>query len=537
MKLLLTSIVALTASVAAAQEVPQASNQWYSDAQATLQEMLARQQNTNRARNVILFVADGNGIASNYATRIFTGQQQGGYGDEYVQPHEAFPYLALVKTYTTNGQTPDSAPTAAAFNSGVKSKNDTVNMTDVVAVDDCEAAAANPVTLLSELMSESGRSVGIVSTARLTHATPAAVYARSANRDWEEDTLVPEGCGQLDIASQLVEQMNKGVIDVALGGGRANFIPAGIMDAEGKEGDRGDGRNLAEEIVGDTGVYVQTQEEFDALDTATIAGPVLGLFEPSHMLYEADRAGEPSLAEMTRSAIEILSRNEQGYYLMVEAGRVDHALHDGNLGRAVRDGVAFADAIALADELTDDTDTLIVVTADHDHGLQFNGYCGRGSNILGLCMDVDTAGVAHTGEAVLADDGKPYTVAGFMNGKGSILKAEEAGGAATQVQPAHTVAIYVNADGSVLVDPADAEDAMGTEVAKPEYSGTRPVVTEEEATHIDYLQQALLPRESETHSGTEVALYAKGPWAHVFDGTIEQNVIFHVMLHAASAGQ
>ena len=99
------------------------------------------------------------------------------------------------------------------------------------------------------------------------------------------------------------------------------------------------------------------------------------------------------------------------------------------------------------------------------------------------------------------------------------------------------MAIYVNADGSVLVDPADAEDAMGSEVAKPEYSGTRPVVTEEEATHIDYLQQALLPRESETHSGTEVALYAKGPWAHVFDGTIEQNVIFHVMLHAASTGQ
>ena len=399
-----------------------------------------------------------------------------------------------------------------------------------MAVDDCEAAAANPVTLLSELMSEGGRSVGIVSTARLTHATPAAVYARSANRDWEEDTLIPEGCDQLDIASQLVEQMNAGVIDLALGGGRQNFIPAGTMDAEGEEGHRGDGRNLPDEIAGDSGAYVQTQEEFDAIDTATVEAPVLGLFEPSHMLYEADRSGEPSLSEMTQAAIEVLSRNEEGYYLMVEAGRVDHALHDGNLARAVRDGRAFAEAIALADELTDDADTLIVVTADHDHGLQFNGYCGRGSDILGLCMEVNPQGVEHTDEANLAADGKPYTVAGFMNGPGSILTPDAE--AAEQAGAGHAVAVYVNADGSVLVEPADPDEA-----AAAEYSGTRPVAAEEEATDVEYLQQALVPMSSETHSGTDVALYAKGPWAHLFDGTIEQNVIFHVMLHAVTADQ
>ena len=131
MKLLSASVIALAAGAAVAQEVPQASNQWYSDAQSTLQGMLSRQQNTNRALNVILFVADGNGVASNYATRMFTGQEEGGYGDDYVQPQEAFPNLALIKTYTTNGLTPDSAPTAAAFNSGVKAKNDTINMIEL----------------------------------------------------------------------------------------------------------------------------------------------------------------------------------------------------------------------------------------------------------------------------------------------------------------------------------------------------------------------------------------------------------------------
>ena len=523
----------LTAGGALAQDVPQASNKWFSDARSTLQDMLARQPNTNRAKNVILFVADGNGVASNYATRIFTGQQEGGLGDDYVQPQEAFPYLALVKTYTTNGQTPDSAPTAAAFNSGVKAKNDVINVTDAVAVGDCAAGAEDQVKLLSEVAADAGKSVGIVSTARLTHATPAAVYGRTVNRDFEDDTEIPDGCDQADLAAQLADQVQAGVIDVALGGGRRHFLPAGTVDAEGDDGRRGDGRNIAQEIAGDNGAYVQTQEEFDAVDTTTLEGPLLGLFEASHMQYEADRSGEPSLAEMTEAAIEVLSRNDDGYYLMVEAGRVDHANHAGNLARTVRDGRAFADAIALADQMTDDEDTLIVVTADHDHALQFNGYCGRGSNILGLCMGIDDAGTENTGEPNLASDGKPYTVAGYLNGPGSVMveDADEAA-EATGVPQDYSVAVYVSADGGVYIDPAkDVQAEMG-DAAEAEYSGTRAALTEEEATEVDFLQPALVPLSSETHSGVDVALYAKGPWAHLFDGTIEQNVIFHVMRYA-----
>ena len=148
----------------------------------------------------------------------------------------------------------------------------------------------------------------------------------------------------------------------------------------------------------------------------------------------------------------------------------------------------------MADEMTDDADTLIIVTADHEHAISFNGYCGRGSNILGLCMGIDGSGVGHNGEPELASDGKPYTVAGYLNGPGSVLIE----------QP----------DGS--------------------YFGTRPNVTEANATDLDYPQQALVPKSSETHAGEDVAVYAKGPWAHLLDGTIEQNVIFHVMHHAAT---
>ncbi len=484
--------VALSAGVALAQELPQKDSKWFTDAQAKIQEMVARQPNTKRAKNVILFTSDGNGVGTNYAIRLFSGQQAGMLGSEYVQPQEAFPNLALVKTYTTNGQTPDSAPTASAMNTGVKSKNGMINIDESVAEGDCATGLSHQMKTFAEIVSDAGKSVGVVSTARITHATPAAVYAKTASRDWENNAELPEGCTQKDIADQLIEQMKSGVIDIAFGGGRGQFIPKDATDEEGKGGKRTDGRNLIEEAKAAGAQYVWNDETFAGLGDIGNA-PVLGLFESSHMKYEADRSGEPSLAEMTAATIKGLAKNENGFYLMVEAGRVDHANHDGNLFRTLTDGKAFADAIALADQLTDDEDTLIIVTADHEHAISFNGYCGRGSPINGLCFDVDSAGVKHLDKPLLAKDGKPYTVAGYLNGVGSVLK----------------------------------EDAQWT--------GSRADLTNEQAMDKDYIQQALIPMSSETHSGEDVAVMAKGPWSHLFDGVVEQNYIFHVMNYAVNA--
>lgn len=494
-QILYSSTLALSlVSGAAAQDLPQAGSDWFKAAQDTIAARLAVQPVTGKARNVILFTADGNGVGTNYAIRLFSGQQAGGLGDDYVQPHEAFPNVALVKTYSSNGQTPDSAPTAAAMNSGIKTKNGMINILDTVNVGDCAAGAEAGTRTFAEIVSEMGKSVGVISTARITHATPAAVYARTVSRDWEDNSALPEGCTQKDIADQLAEQMKAGVIDLALGGGRGHFLPEGVTDVEGKAGKRTDGRDLTEELRAIGAQVVYGEEDFAALAQGGNA-PILGLFESSHMKYEVDRTGEPSLAEMTEAAIKTLSSNEQGFYLSIEGGRVDHANHDGNLYRTVSDGKAFADAIAKAVEMTNAEDTLIIVTADHEHAIAFNGYCGRGSNILGLCMAENEQGVEHTGAPNLGDDGKPYTVAGYLNGVGSVLIQQ--------------------ADGS--------------------YAGSRPELSEDQATDVDYIQQALVPLSSETHSGEDVAVYARGPWAHLFGGVIEQNVIFHVMNYAVHA--
>ncbi len=494
-KILLTSAAIFSLSTAAfAQDMPQADNAWFQAGQATIAARLAVQPNTNRAKNVILFTADGNGVGTNYAIRLFEGQKLGGLGDDHIQPHEAFPHSALVKTYSTNGQTPDSAPTAAAMNTGVKTKNDLINIPDSVAVSDCAAGLQTNLKMFSEIASEMGKSVGVISTARITHATPAAVYARTVNRDWEDNTFIPEGCAQKDIAAQLVDALTAGTIDLAMGGGRQHFLPESITDSEGKPGKRTDGRNLTEEVKALGGQYVEGEADFAALTLGNNA-PILGLFEAGHMKYEHDRSGEPSLAQMTEAAIKTLSTNEGGFYLAIEAGRVDHANHGGNLHRTLTDGVAFNDAIRKAIEMTNAEDTLIIVTADHEHAITFNGYCGRGTAITGLCMKINEAGVEHTGEIETAADGKPYTVAMFMNGA-----------------------------GSVLVEQADKT-----------FSGARPDLTEEQAIDPDYVQQALVPMSSETHTGEDVMVFAQGPWSHLFGGVIEQNVIFHVMNYAVTA--
>ncbi len=487
---------ALMTGAVTAQEINQQDSKWFTDGQAKIQEVLARQPNTGRAKNVILFTADGNGVGTNYAIRLFAGQKAGGLGDDYVLPQEAFPNLALVKTYTTNGQTPDSAPTASAMNTGVKTKNTMINVSEDVNVGDCAGITGNELTTFAELATAAGKSVGLVSTARITHATPAAVYAKTVHRNWEDNSDLPEGCtAQKDIAAQLLDVMTAGTVDIAFGGGRRHFLPEQVTDEEGKNGRRTDDRNLIEEVKALGGQYAWDDKTFAELNTKGGNAPILGLFESSHMKYEYDRTGEPSLAEMTETAIKTLQNNENGFYINIEAGRVDHANHDGNLHRTLTDGVAFAEAIAKADELTDDADTLIIVTADHEHAISFNGYCGRGSPVTGLCYEIDDEGTKHLDTLNKGIDGKPYTVAGYLNGAGSILDEQ--------------------ADGS--------------------YSGSRPDLTNEEAMDPEYLQQALVPMTSETHSGEDVAVMAKGPWSHLFNGVIEQNYIFHVMNYAMNA--
>ncbi|KAG9329439.1 hypothetical protein JZ751_004769 [Albula glossodonta] len=304
----------------------------------------------------------------------------------------------------------------------------------------------------------------------------AASYAHSVSRSWYSDADLPSSArrqGCRDIATQLISNTD---IDVILGGGRMYMTPKGTPDPEyptssSRRGDRKDKKNLIHLWLKNrkNAEYVWHKEQFDAVNVKT-TDHLMGLFEPKDMRFEIFRNStrDPSIIEMTEKAIRILSKNPNGFFLFVEDnGRIDHGHHDGIAKLALTETVMFDSAVYRASQLTRESDTLTIITADHSHVFTFGGNTPRGNPIF-------------------ADDKMPFT---------SIL--------------------YANGPGYMHVN------------------GTRGNVSAVDYLDEEYMQQAAVPLDSETHGGEDVAIYAKGPMAHLFHGVQEQSYIAHVMAYAA----
>ena len=496
-------------------------NAWFKSAQvkvATSEENIAAVvKESGKAKNVILFVGDGMGISTVTAARIMAGQLEGKLGEEHQLSFETLPFSGFAKTYNVDAQTPDSAGTMTAMASGVKTDAGVIGVDEDIERGNCATVAGNELVTATELAEIAGKSTGIISTARITHATPAATYAKSADRNWEDVSDMPEAAvtaGCEDIASQLVnfeanlearyEGLDVDGLEVVMGGGRRHFLPkdaaynsADAMSAV--EGDRTDGRDLTAEWKAKypSGQYVMDQAGFDAINADTTER-VFGLFNESHMQYEADRAndvaGEPSLSEMTAKAIDVLDNNANGFFLTVEAGRIDHGHHAGNAYNALSDTVELSKAVQVALDKTSIEDTLIIVTADHSHVFTIAGYPKRGNPILGKVVPVGSD------EPSLAADNMPYTTVGYTNGGGF----------------------------RDLGDETDAEEGYNYAPVTG-----RVDLTDVDTTAPGFHQEALVPLGSETHAAEDVGVYAVGPGAHLVTGTNEQSLIFHVMDYAA----
>ncbi|KAM5132516.1 alkaline phosphatase, tissue-nonspecific isozyme isoform 1-T2 [Mantella aurantiaca] len=464
---------------------------WRKQAQETLRQALALQDlNLNVAKNVIMFLGDGMGVPTVTAARILKGQLAGQPGEETVLEMDKFPYVALAKTYNTDAQVPDSAGTATAYLCGVKANEGTVGVNAAVVRGQCNTTMGNEVESIMKWAKDAGKSVGVVTTTRVNHATPSATYAHCVNRDWLSDNEMPkaavdEGCK--DIAWQLM--YNIADIEVIMGGGRKYMFPKHTPDIEypkdGRaEGTRLDGLNLTKiwmekKPPNKIARYVWNRDQLMDLKPQEV-DYLLGLFEPGDLVYELDRnkTTEPSLVEMVRVAIAILKKNPKGFFLLVEGGRIDHGHHEGKAKQALHEAIQMDAAIGLAGEMTSAEDTLTVVTADHSHVFMFGGYTDRGNSIFGLAPALSDV------------DHKPYTAI-----------------------------LYGNGPGYKLVD------------------GSRENVSTINYTLTSYQAQSAVPLQQETHGGEDVAVFAKGPMAHLLHGVHEQNYIPHVMAYAACIGQ
>ncbi|MBI4023454.1 MAG: alkaline phosphatase [Verrucomicrobia bacterium] len=304
------------------------------------------------ARNAILFIGDGLGINTLSIVRAYSGGANGRLQIEQL-PHTAFS-----RTTSDDSLVTDSAAAAAALASGCKTPNRSLNV----------LKDGRRPPLISQLAKKSGRSVGIVTTTRLTDATPAAFYGYVEKREME---------------AALVPQMIDSGFDVILGGGLAWLLPKSKPP-----GVREDGQDLLPSARDKGWTILQDAKALTGGVSFPPDARWLGLFAAHDFSYADERAqhpGEPGLTEMTLAAMRKLARNPKGYFLMVEGGLIDKAAHQNWAWRAFQETIEFDRAIGAALHEAG-TETLVIVTADHETGgLALNGYppiTARGNALL-----------------------------------------------------------------------------------------------------------------------------------------------------------
>ncbi|CAD0197609.1 unnamed protein product [Chrysodeixis includens] len=431
------------------------------------------------------------------ATRLYKG------GETHRLTYEKFPHMGLLKTYSANKMVPDSACTATAMFCGVKTNQDTIGVDASVKKNDCEGSLTPEGRLqsLAALALKAGKSAGFVTTMRVTHATPGPIYAHSANRNWECEARLPEGSRCKDIARQLVEDWPGRDLHVIMGGGRQALVsnstgtPIDPISKDWWTCYRQDGRNLIQTYREDKtnrGMkhsVVSNNQELDELDIEN-TDYLMGIFSNEHLSYDQLRhkgpEGMPSLSDMVKAAIKVLKKNKKGYFLMVEGGNVDMAHHRGWAKRAVDEAAALDAAVQLAADMTDEEDTLLIVTSDHTHTLNINGYPDRGESIFGM------AGTSTV-------DGVNYTTLSYSNGGPGSFQ------------------FYVK------------EGEEGNKVARKEPS-------EDDTEAFDYTQVAGIQLVENSHGGGDVTIYARGPYSHLFHNVHEQHYVFHAVSYAARLG-
>jgi len=292
-------------------------------------------QQSLKPKNIILMIGDGMGLAQISAGKTYKGNLN----------LEKFKVVGLLTTNSCDEYITDSAAGATAMSTGYKTKNVAIGI-------DCDGERRETVL---EYANKIGKATGIVVVCAITHATPAAFVAH-----------VPDRNMQIKIAEQIAKEANA---DLYLGGGWGWFLP------KSKGGKREDGQDLIDTMRRRGYYFISKPEEFYNFNFDK-AGKVIGLFAENHPPYAPNR--KPTLSEMTKKAIEFLSRDKDGFFLMIEGSQIDWAGHANDSEQILKEMADFDEAIGVALEFAQkDGNTLVIVTADHETG----GYAIVGGSV------------------------------------------------------------------------------------------------------------------------------------------------------------
>jgi len=419
-----------------------------------------------RPQGVIFFIADGAGSATFTLARDYLRGQSGPGTTLSMDADQK----GSVVTHAVNSRITDSASSATAYATGVKTYNGAIGV--------------DPDTLLLGTLLEAAESNGwntaLISTARITHATPAAFSAHVPLRAQEEE-----------IARQ---QLAQG-IEILLGGGRSFFYGP----------QEGGARRDSSNIVDGSGYrLVSTRDEL--LGATRL--PVLGLFSSSHMAYEVDRrhTGEPSLAEMTSWALERLASADEPFFIMIEAGRIDHAGHNRDVVAHLADMLAYDEAYRMAAAFASTrNDVLLLATSDHE-----------------------TGGLTLGGEWEGGGSGYRYDPAPIPATQSSIERFSRQ--YAEWVQAPETLRQRVvgalAADFGYTFGEADVFQ-MDRFLASRNLNGLRAWL--ENLLRDAMAQRAAVNWSSSGHTAVDVPLFARGPGAAAFSGSLDNQEVGRIL--------
>ena len=512
-------------------------------------EILAWQGNGSKVRNVILLIGDGMGVAHRTAARIVSrGLTEGRYRNGMLEMDQ-MQATGLVTTSSLSAMVTDSAPGASCYSTGNKganneegvfpdnTDNDALKRTDP----ESDAFLDNPkVENISELLRRTrGMNLGLVTTADVTDATPAAFVAHTSNRN-----------ASTRIADDYFDRRDQTGLNVLMGGGRQWFEPKGNKKDGGRRStptnakvDRE--RDLVKAFRNAGFVYADSAESLQAV-SASRPSHLLGLFAPSTMPVAFDKLGRgaervtnvPMLDNMARAAISSLSSSSpRGFFLMIEGASIDKQSHVEDADRAIWETIEFDRAVGVAKRFAEQTnsdadpnnDTLVIVTADHEtSGFSLIGVRNPDPRIPRGSRDVARAYRGFTDYKDADGDGYPdeadppnKLIVGFGAGTDHY---EDWISNKRPLQPS------INKNGRAVANPhrdgpddADPASRNGTLITGQVENGEVLGLTSDPDRE---------PIINAVHTATDIPLTANGPGAMQFVGVQDNTSVFFKMMRA-----
>lgn len=456
-----------------------------------------------KAKNVIFLVADGLSVAHRTAARIMSKGMSEGKANGRLHMDD-LDRMAFIGTSSTEAIATDSANTMSAYMTGHKSAVNAIGVYADRTADPFDDPKVE--TLVEALRRQTSKSVGIVTTSELQDATPAALFSHTRRR--AEKAL---------INNQIFDLKP----EVILGGGSAYFLPQSVAGSKRKDD--------VDHIAGykDAGYVLATTKAELAATAGSNTGKVLGLFHTGNMDTTLDREflkkgtvekfpEQPGLVDMTKAAIDQLSKNAEGFVLVVEAANVDKMSHPLDWDRAIVDTIEFDKAIGVAREFAEkNPDTLIVVTGDHTHGV----------SIVGTVDDEKPGEEMREKVGTYAEAGFPNYVDSNGDGYPDSVDVSRRLFLAANNGPDHYETFRPKLDGPFV--PAIQDDNKKY-IANEAYKDVPGAV----------FVEGNIPRDGDTgvHAVDDVVLQATGPGSENFRGYMEQSDVYRVLADALALG-